>query len=261
MDKKLVRVILLSTQVLISGVLFYLFLLCVFGNAYSQIGSSVALPIVIQTVSNLVFAFIFFFTYKTSSLVDLQLTPFLLLSSSLENFRLINIYSAYTFNQFIPTIWVNYIVQFALVFSVLLFCGFSFLPQTRSYISVSNYIFLALGTAFLFTFFSPSIDLTVYIVVGLYIITIISYAISLITYFHTFNVLKQISLMVLSGGNCIMAISHSTWIAYFGSLSFVVSETVLCALLIASSKGYASRLGANIDSENINGTLDIESAG
>lgn len=247
MNNKIVRIALLCFQIVISLVIFIVLVIGIAGGESMAGMVRLSIPCSIQTIANLAFSIVLYMNYKRTSLLDIQIAPVLLLSTSLENVRIFSYYAQFSYHEPVSQSLIAPLFFFSLILSAVMFCGLSVIPQSRSLISVNNYIGVGVIASAMLLLFGPrikdlehleSISIYILLVWLLYGVAMISFIISIIQNPHRGNILKQLSQMALVAGDFLLSTMDAVGLIYAGICIYLAGEILLSVMLLSKSRSY-----------------------
>jgi len=240
MRNKIVRILLLFSLMLVSLGLFYIIYLAIIKSGEEVNQFLFFAPFILQILSNLVLAFFLNANYNNNARIELQIAPLLLFSITLENIKVLNLYSIITYQSIFNGKIVNRVYFFAILFSAFTFVGFSIYQQEKSYQKSDQYILISLLFTLFLSFFGPALDNVEFfitfnyytiIVVSLYIIAIFNFIIYIFRGFTITKLFKEIFLISLTIGNFLLTIVSTNPYNYTGLILYTLGQIGLLILL------------------------------
>ncbi len=249
MNSKAVKIALLIIQCLISAVVFVVLVMGISGGERMRNMVLQSIPCSIQTTANLIFSIILYKRFKETSMLDLQISHVLLLSTSLENVRIFAFYAQYSYREPISQDLVAPVFYFSLILTSVMFCGLSIIPLSKSFISVNNYVASGLAGSVLIMIFGPRITdmehlnaINIYntLVCILFAAALVSFLAGMLSNLRAYNVLKHLSIAGLAIGDFMIAFSSSLVTQYLGISLFVACEIILSIMIKRGTRSYAA---------------------
>ncbi|MDY4888557.1 MAG: hypothetical protein SO135_02270 [Sphaerochaetaceae bacterium] len=245
MNNKIVRIAILAFQIVISLAIFILLAIGFAGGEEMEMMVRLSIPCLIQTISNLIFSILLFFYYKKTNSLDLQMAPVLLLSTSLENIRIFAYFAEYSYREPISQGIIATIFLFSMLLSAEMFCGSSIIHQSRSRISVNNYIICGIIATIAILIFGPrvtdlvhleSIWMYMLLIRVLYICAVLGFIVNIIINPRRSNVIIRLAMIALSSGNFLLSLRNALPLAYTGTILFFAGEITIGAILLKASR-------------------------
>jgi len=240
MRNKLLRTFLLFSLMVLSFGIFYVIYLAI-RSTNDQVNQFLFFaPFTLQILSNLVLMFFLNINYSNNARIELQIAPLLLFSITLENIKVLNLYSLVTYQSIIKGSIVNRIYFFAILFSAFTFVGFSIYQQEKSYQKSNQYIMISLLFTLFLSFFGPALDNVEFfytfnyytiIVVSLYLIAIFNFIIYIFRGYTLTKLLKEVFLISLTVGNFLLTIVSPNPYNYTGLILYTIGQIGLLILL------------------------------
>jgi len=240
MRNKIIRKLLLFSLILVSFGIFYVIYLAIKSNQDPLKQFLFFAPFTLQILSNLVLAIFLNANYSNNSRIELQIAPLLLFSITLENTKVLNLYSLITYQSILKGSIVNRVYFFAILFSAFTFVGFSIYQQEKSYQKSNQYIMISLLFTLFLSFFGPALDNVEFfitfnyytiIVVSLYLIAILNFIIYIFRGFTLTKLFKEVFLIALTVGNFLLTIVSTTPYNYTGLIFYTIGQIGLLLLL------------------------------
>jgi len=240
MRNKIIRNLLLFSLLLLSFGIFYVIYLAI-SKSEDEINQFLFFaPFILQILSNLFLALFLKVNYNNNARIELQIAPLLLFSITLENIKILNLYSLVTYQSILKGSIVNRVYFFAILFSAFTFVGFSIYQQEKSYQKSDQYILLSLLFTLFLSFFGPALDNVEFfitfnyytiIVVSLYIIAIFNFIVYIFRSFTLTKLFKELFLISLTIGNFLLTIVSTNPYNYTGLILYTLGQIGLLILL------------------------------
>ena len=250
MRNKIVRKLLLIALLLVSFAIFYVVYRAISGAEDPMSRFLYFLPFVLQILVNIILITFLDSNYTRYSGLEYQIAPLLLFSITLENIKVLNLYSVMNYQVLIKESIVNKVYFFAILLSAFTFVGLSLYQQAKSSQKSNNYILLSLLFTFFLSFFGPTIDYIGFsetynfytVIVGaLYAIAILNLFINIFRNFEKTKLIENIFLIFCAIGNFMITIVSKNSYNYPGL--FLYDLGIIGLIVLVSKKNNGNTYG------------------